>query len=256
MKRAVCFSITCAAIFLSTGTAAWSQEQSTPASTQGPPAYRLVGIVVVEGGSPYNAAVFEFGEVQAKQQKLYKIGDTTNGATLVEIRDQHVVLKRGEEIELVGVTAGCAEESKPANPKRGDSREVTYEAPNPQRQALEQVLSKQTPPYDPRVEKKGASRDQVDRLVEHFQQQVEKEPPFVETSLGSAISLASMDRDLLNSFGLKPTDLIVGISVMGIDSSERLPLIFGVLNRAKVFDLAVLRGDGVEYLAYEVQAVQ
>jgi hypothetical protein len=62
-----------------------------------------------------------------------------------------------------------------------------------------------------------------------------------------------MDRDLLSSFGLQPTDLIMGISGMGVDSLERLAMIFGVLNRAKLFDLAVLRGDTVEYLAYEVK---
>lgn len=260
MKRAVSIGIGCAVVFLLTAAVAWSQEQSQPASTPGPSDHRLVGIVTVEGKESYAAAVFEFQQLLTKQrqQKLYRVGDTINGATIAEIEGQHVVLQRGEQIELVGVTADCAEGDQPADANLADSSNVADEARDPKQQAREQVLSKQLPPYDPRVAKKAASRDQVNRFVEHFQQQMEMEvePVFVATSLGLAVSLTEMNSDLLDGFGLQPTDLIVGISGMGIDSLERLALIFGVLNRAKLFDLAVLRDDAVEYLAYEIRAGQ
>lgn len=260
MKRAASVGIGGAAILLLIAAMAWSQEPSQPASTPGLSNPRLVGIITVEGREPYAAAVFEFQELLTKQrqQKLYRVGETIDGAMIVEIEGQHVILQRGKQIELVGVTVGCAEGDQPADANLAGSSNVADEIRDPQQQAREQVLAKQLPPYDPRVAKKAASRNEVSRFVEHFQEQmaVEQEPVFVETSLGFALSLAEMDGNLLNSFGLQPTDLIVGISGMGVDSLDRLAMIFGVLNRAKLFDLAVLRDDTVEYLAYEIRAGQ
>jgi general secretion pathway protein C len=209
--------------------------------------YRLAGIA--QEDSEHAFAVFE--NIQTKQQRLYQVGEAIEGATVVEIKPREVVLKRGEEVFVVRLTQGSP--GHPVEAKAANVIPVPLEVRDP-KQALAMVLSKQIPPYDPRAEKKAVSRDQVNRLVEHFQQQREEEADWVETSLGPALSVAGLDQAALNSLGLKPGDLIVGISGMGIDSLERLQQIVDVLGRAQVFNLSVLRGQVVEPLSYEIQS--
>jgi len=236
---------------------------ATSMSAQGPQGYRLVGIVMVEGDAPYTAAVFEFEGRQTaegaptRQQKLYRVGDNVGGASITQIQSQHVLLQRGKQVELVGITGGCAEDEQSA-----EAKQATIQLPagvrDPAR-ALGQVLSKQLPPYDPRVTRKAVSSTMVDRLSHYLQEQFAREQKehystFTKTALGDGLGLIGAEGDLLSNLGLEPMDLIVGVSGMGLDSPERLQQIVEVLGRAKVFNLSVLRGGVVHPLSYEVQS--
>jgi type II secretory pathway component PulC len=206
------------------------------------PGYKLIGIIA---GSPEDArAVFE--EVSTKRQKLYLVGEAIAGATLVEIKRHQVVLKSGKELIVVQISAGTPRERAP-----GDPIPVPFGSEDPQ-QALQQVLAQQMDPTDPRAEKKAVSRPELNRLFQFLHRQV-KDNVFVTTSLGSAIDLNRMDRETLTNLGLEPSDLIVGISGLGIDSQERLNQIIEILKRAKVFNLSVLRGRVVQPLFYAIQ---
>ncbi|HLB94555.1 MAG TPA: hypothetical protein VJK28_00090 [Nitrospiria bacterium] len=208
--------------------------------------HQLIGIIA---GEPEDArAVFE--EVKTKQQKLYRAGDVVEGATIVEIKRQQVLLKRGEEIIQVHLAGGSPQERAPGDPIPVPVR------PKDPRQALQQVLGQETPPYDSRVDKRAVSRPEIDRFVQFLQGQTPETITPVTTSIGPAIHMDRLDRDLLVTLGLEPSDLIVGISGMGIDTPDRLTQILGILNGATVFNLSVLRGNVVQPLYYTVQSEQ
>jgi hypothetical protein len=89
-------------------TGAWAEELSTPAGKQ----ESLHGLQLagtVEGrGQELTGAVFE--DPRTKQQRVYRIGDLIDGATIVDIRHQQVVLTRGGERVVVRITGGSAVE--------------------------------------------------------------------------------------------------------------------------------------------------
>jgi hypothetical protein len=207
------------------------------------PAYRLVG--TIEGNPAVTQAVFE--DPHTKTQKLYGIGDVVDGATIVEIKDHQVWLRRGEQIEVVAITGGSPVQRAP-----GDSIRVMASSDDT-RQNLQGVLSQVIPPYDRRVEqlRHSLTRDLFDRFVGHFRD-AGAPPKFVSTVAGPALSVADVDQQLLKHFGMEPTDLIIGVSGMGIDSQERLTQIWDIVSRAKVVDISVLRDDVVKPLYYTV----
>jgi general secretion pathway protein C len=234
------------AMLLGLSVAGVCAQQPQDSSTDSPELhnYKLVG--TVEGNPSTTGAVFE--DPQTKTQKLYRIGDVVDGATIVEIKNQQVLLRRGELIELIDITGGSPVKRAP-----GDEIPVIA-ASNDPRENLQGVLSQVLPPYDPRVKKlrKAVSRDAMDRFVAHFSASGEP-PKFVDTFAGPALTVASVDPSLLSSLGLHQTDLIVGISGMGIDSPDRLTQIWQMVGRAKVVDISVLRGRKVQPLYYMVK---
>ena len=208
------------------------------------PGYTLIGII---SGNPKDArAVFE--DVNTKQQKLYRIGEAVAGAAHVEIKRQQVVLKKGEEIVVVQISGEI-----PRERTSGDPIPVPTGSEDP-RQALQQVLAEQMDPTDPHVEKKEIAQPELYQLLHFLHSQVEETNVFVTTSLGPAIKLDRMDQETITFLGLKPSDLIVGISGMGLDSKDRITQIIEILNRAKVFNLSVLRGRVVQPLYYSVRS--
>ncbi|HTP41909.1 MAG TPA: hypothetical protein VML36_05765 [Nitrospiria bacterium] len=204
---------------------------------------RLVG--TIEGNPAVTRAVFE--DPQTRAQKLYGIGDIIDGATIVEIKDHQVWLRRGEQTEVVTITGGS-----PAQRAPGDSIRVMAYSDDPL-QNLQGVLSQVIPPYDRRVEKlrHSLTRDEFDRFVDHYRA-ADGPPQFVSTIAGPALSVADMDRQTLKQLGLEPTDLIIGVSGMGIDSQERLTQIWDIVSRAKVVDISVLRDNLVKPLYFTI----
>ena len=221
-------------------------QQPLEASTDSPEhhAYKLVG--TVEGNPNTLGAVFENPET--KQQKLYRIGDVVDGATIVEIKNQQVLLRRGAQTEVVHITGGSPVQRLP-----GDSIQVVAASDDP-RENLQAVLSQVIPPYDRRVEhlRASLSRGDFDRFVDHFSSAAGQSPKFVDTVAGPALSVADLDQDVRKDLRLEPADLIVGISGMGIESQERLDQILETVSRAKVVDISVLRGGAVQPLYYVV----
>jgi type II secretory pathway component PulC len=199
----------------------------------------------IEGSPAVAEAVFE--DPQTKKQKLYRVGDVIDGATIIEIKNHQVLLRRGTRTEVVHMTGGSPVQRAP-----GDDIQVVANSDDP-RENLQSVLSQVIPPYDRRVEKlrNSLSREEFDRFVEHFR--AASEPPkFVETVAGPALSVADVDRDVLKNLKLDRADLIVGISGMGIESMERLTQIWELVSRAKVVDISVLRSGAVKPLYYVV----
>jgi len=258
----LCLSILLVVTAAETGYPAGSESasgttQSTPQSPPGAqnirpqpgllhelPGYMLIGII---SGNPEDArAVFE--DVNSKQQKLYRVGEAVAGATLVEIKRQQVVLKKGGEVVVVQIS-----EEIPRERTAGDPIPVPMGSEDP-RKALQQVLAEQMDPTDPQVEKKEVSQPELHHLLQFLNRQAEETNVFAATSLGPAIKLDRMDQEILTYLGLKPSDLIIGISGMGLDSKDRITQIIEVLNRAKVFNLSVLRGRVVQPLYYSVQS--
>lgn len=206
-------------------------------------AFALVG--TIEGDPSVTEAVFE--DPHTKKQKLYRIGDVIDGATIVDIKNHQVWLRRGEQVEVVHITGGSPVQRAP-----DDAIQVVAASDDP-RENLQGVLSQVIPPYDRRVEKlrNSISRDEFDRFVEHFRG-ASAPPKFVDTVAGPALSVADVDQDMLKNLKLNQGDLIVGISGMGIDSMERLSQIWDVVSRAKVVDMSVLRSGAVKPLYYVV----
>jgi len=240
-------------ILLSTVTGAWAQDYSKSINPEAHLTQKLVG--VVEGDDEGARAIFE--DVKTKEQKLYRLGDLIDGATLIEIKRRRILLRRGQEISSVNVTGGSPDERRmiergPEQKKLSGAIPVPVGVSDP-RQAISQVLSQQIAPYDPQVVKKPVPRSTISQFVEGFQKQMADPALLVKTSLGPALSMEHVDPGVLNNLGLKPTDMIVGISGMSLESPERLGEIFNILGHAKVSNLSVLRDKVVEPLAYEVQ---
>lgn len=225
-------------------TGAFAQESSKPVGEEAFRNFKLVG--TIEGDLKIAGAIFE--DPQTKKQNLYRVGDVIEGATILEIKHQQVLLKRGEEFMLVPITGGSPGKRQP-----GDPIPIPEGTGNPE-QALGKVLSQQIAPYDSRLKKTAVSRSVVDRFVENLQGSTEDQTLLVKTPLGPALNLSNMERDILSNLGLTANDLIVGISGMGLGSPERLAQIFGILGQAKVFNLSVLRGSVVEPLSYEIRS--
>lgn len=206
--------------------------------------HRLVGIIQ---SSPKEAgAVFE--KVGTKKQKLYRIGEVIEGAIVAEIKHEEVLLRRGEKEVWIRLAKGS-----PGIRHPGDPIPIPVGLEDP-RKALEKVLSKQIPPYSTKVEKKTVSRLHLGLFVMHF---VEPPPTFVPTPVGPGLDLMQLDREVLKGLGLAPTDVVVGISGMGLDSSERSSEIFRILaflQPKSVFNLSVLRGNSVTPLSYVIQS--
>jgi type II secretory pathway component PulC len=205
--------------------------------------HKLVGIVY--GDQKIAGVVFE--DSRTKKQKVYRIGDMIEGAAVMEIRRRQVLLRRGGEILMVYLSNGS-----PGEQKTEGSISIPDDSPH---QALQQVLSQIIPPYDPRVNdrKRSVTRVDLNRFSEQINAQEKEGPIFVSTSLGPTLGLARIDQNVLASLGLESTDLIVGISGMGIDSWERLQRILTILGQAKVLDISVLRGSVVQPMYYAVQ---
>jgi general secretion pathway protein C len=225
------------------GACAQEQPEATTSSAE-LQAYKLVG--TVEGDANALGAVFE--DPKTKKQKLYRIGDVVDGATIVEIKNQQVLLRRGAQTEVVHITGGSPVQRQP-----GDSIQVVAASDDP-RENLQGVLSQVIPPYDRRVAhlRTSLSRGKFDRFVEHFNSATGQSPKFVDTVAGPALSVADLDQDVLKDLRLERADLIVGISGMGIESQERLAQILETVSRAKVVDISVLRGGAVQPLYYVV----
>jgi general secretion pathway protein C len=225
------------------GACAQEQPEATAGSTEHH-AFQLVG--TVEGNPSTLGAVFE--DPKTKKQKLYRIGDVVDGATIVEIKNQQVLLRRGAQTEVVHITGGSPVQRKP-----GDSIQVVAASDDP-RENLQGVLSQVIPPYDRRVAhlRTSLSRGEFGRFVDHFSSATGRSPKFVDTVAGPALSVADVDQDLLKELRLERADLIVGISGMGIESEDRLAQILETVSRAKVVDISVLRGGAVQPLYYVV----
>jgi len=220
------------------------QPPNTAAATTASHAYRLVG--TIEGSPTTTQAVFE--DPQTKAQKLYGVGDVIDGATIVEIKNHQVVLRRGAQTEVIQITGGSPPQRAP-----GDTIPVLASSDDPL-QNLQGVLSQVIPPYDRRVEKlrHSLTRGEFDSFVDHFRG-FDEPPIIVSTVAGPALSVENMDQRILKSLGLEPNDLIIGISGMGIDSPDRLAQILDTVSRAQVVDLSVLRGDAVKPFYYTVR---
>jgi len=226
-----------ALVSIFTGQKCWAEETIAISD------YHLVG--TLEGNADVTFAVFE--NTQTKQQKIYRIGDLINGATVVEIRHQLVVLKKGSEFTTVQMTGGSAEEEKPVKPVSTEPEKSAS------KQALERVLSRQIPPYSSTVAKKAVTNGIISHLTGQLQRYTEKSALLSETSFGKGIRASDLGGDLSASLGLDPNDVIVGISGMGIDSAERLNQIIEILNRAKVFNLSVIHETSTQSMSYERQ---
>jgi type II secretory pathway component PulC len=231
---------------------ACSQESSQPPVAKEPQAYKLIGIV--QGDSKQAGAVFE--DPQTKKQRFVQLGQLLGGAILTEVRREEVLLKRGEEVISLRLTIGSPSEYHAMDPIPVP---VALQDPKQARQA---VISKVVPPYDSRVEKArwSVSRDEVDRFVSHFQEQLKEGAPLLTaTSVGPAVDLAHVDGNLLRSLGLESSDLIVGINGMGVDSPDRFRQILELLGKNRgsqgiVFNIVVLRGEVVQPLYYGINS--
>ena len=227
-------------VLILTGAKGWGGE--TLASVNGPPAdYRLVG--TVEGSPEVTFAVFE--NPQTRKQNSYRIGDVISGATILEIKQQHVLLKRGAQFVTVYITGGSDVEEKPG---KSDLNQAEKNAPASE---IERLLSKQIPPYSSAVQKMAVADGVVSRLSVQLQRYAEKPALFAETSFGKGVRASDLGGDVAAGLGLDTNDVIVGISGMGIDSPERLGQIIQILNRAKVFNLSVIHGSNAQSMAYE-----
>jgi len=229
-----------AIVSMLTGAKGWAAETVAPVS--GAPAdYQLVG--TVEGSPEVTFALFE--NTQTKKQSSYRIGAVVNGSTIVEIKEQHVLLKRGDQFITVYITGGSGVEEKPNNPESKLAEKI---APATE---VERVLSKQIPPYSSAVQKLAVSDGVVSHLSSQLHRYAEKPTLFAETSFGKGIRSADLGGNVAASLGLDTDDVIVGISGMGIDSPERLSQIIEILNRAKVFNLSVIHGSNTQSMSYE-----
>jgi hypothetical protein len=237
-------------------TGAWAEEPSKPAGSPALHGLQLVGTVEGEE-QQLTGAVFE--DPITKKQKAYRVGDVIDGATIVEIKRQQVVLKRGEEFVTIRITGGSPVATG-ALGKKAPEGTIPVPAGDPQ-VARQAVISKVIPPYDPRVEKlkTTVSRRDVNRFVGYFQDQLKEErPTLVTTSLGPAADLVGVDTEILRNMKLEPTDRIVEINGMGVDSLDRFRQILEILgqshgNRAGVFNISVLRGEAIQPLYYAVK---
>jgi type II secretory pathway component PulC len=203
--------------------------------------YQLVG--TVEGSEDFTFAVFE--NPQTKHQRIYKIGDEINGAIIIKISHQTVLLKHGDKFLTVQITGGSAVEEKP---KSSISTEIEKVSP---KQALEHALSKQIPPYSAAVQKTAVGDGTVNRLSGELQRYTDKPSLFTDTSFGKGIRAADLGGEVAGRLGLDANDVIVGISGMGIDTPERLSQIIEILNRAKVFNLSVIHDSNAVSMSYE-----
>jgi len=220
-----------------------------------PPLHGLQLAGTVEGADRrLMGAVFE--DPRTKKQTAYRIGDHIDGATIVEIKRQQVVLKRGEEYITVQITGGSpvAGQASGEPGKRVSDDTIPVPAGDPQ-VARQAVISKVIPPYDPRIEKAKTtvSREDVARFVGYFQDRLKEErSALVSTSLGPAVDLGGVDLEILDSLKLESTDRIVEISGMDVNSPRRFTEILEILGRAKIVDISVLRGDVIQPLYYTV----
>ncbi|HUK55345.1 MAG TPA: hypothetical protein VLY20_01650 [Nitrospiria bacterium] len=229
-----------------------SQESFQPPVEKDPRAYKLIGII--HGDSKQAGAVFE--DPETKKQKLVQLGGALGGATLTEIRRQEVLLKRNGDVVTLHLTAGTPDDYHAMDPIP-----VPVALQDPMR-ARQIVISKVIPPYDARVEKAkmAISRDDVNRFVSYFEDQLKgSSPVLTTTSVGAAVDLSHTEGDLLRTLGLESTDLVVGINGMGVDSPDRFRQILEILgksqgNRGGVFNIVVLRGDTVQPLYYGINS--
>jgi hypothetical protein len=241
-----------------TMTGAVAEELSKSAGSQGPlHGLQLAG--TVEGrGQQLTGAVFE--DPRTKQQRVYRVGDQVDGATIVDIKHQQVVLKRGEERVVVRITGGSAVE-RAREEEQSPGAGLPIPAGDPQL-ARQFVISKVIPAYDPRVKELEVtiSRKDVDRFVSYFQEELKGETPFlVTTPVGAAIDLSGVGSELLGSLGLESSDRVVSINGMGVDSPDRLRQILEILDKSRgrrgtVFNMVVLRGETIQPLYYGIHS--
>ena len=216
-------------------------DEGVPSATwRGPEVHTLIGIVV---GEPDHAqAVFE--DLSTGRQRLYRVGDRMEGASVSRIERRQVWLRKGDQ--TVVMTVG-----------RGRSEDRPVSAPIPSSGALsdagkrlQKVLQSEKPPYDPSVEKRRVLQKDLDRFILGLQERRDQGGAMEPTAYGPSLSLAGLDPGLLSGLNLDPADRIVGISGMGLDSEARFNDILNVLKRARVFNLSVLRRDAVLSLYY------
>jgi type II secretory pathway component PulC len=244
MRGIVAFGL---AVCFLMGTAATGEGSSdSPAVSTGSRALEAHKLIGITYGTPRDTnAVFE--NHQSKEQKAYRIGDRIEGATIIKIERQKVLLNRDGQTITVYLSKGS-----PGKEKTKDGIPIPEADPQ---QARQQVISSVIPPYDPRVEDRTRSitRDQLKHFSEQINSQEKAGPVFVKTPVGTTLSLARIDSNVLAGLGLESSDLIVEISGMGIDSWTRLHQTLGILDRAKVLNISVLRGSVVKPLYYSVQ---
>lgn len=247
MARLALFLISLAVgLNMITGTKVWAEDTPATVVEAISGVYQLVG--TVEGSPDATFAVFE--NPQTKQQKIYRIGDTVNGAKILEIKQQSVILKQGSQIVIVRITGGSAVEEKAVK-----SAPAEAEIPAPKK-ALERALSKQIPPYSSAVQKTAVNEGIVNHLSGQLQRYTEKSTHFADTSFGNGIRAADLGNDVATSLGLDPSDVIVGISGMGIESRDQLRQMIEILNRAKVFNLSVIHDSNAKSMSYEKESGQ
>jgi len=213
----------------------------------------------VEGANQLlTGAVFE--DPRTKKQTAYRIGDLVDGATIVDIKRQQVVLKRGEEVFVVQITGGSPVAGPPnRSPIERTPGDVIPVPAGDAGLARQFVISKVIAAYDPRVEqlKTPVSRKDVKRFASYFQEQLKNEAPVFATTpqVGQTVGLGNVDTEIFQRLSLESTDQIVSINGMGVDSPDEFRKILDILggDRVSMFNIVVLRGEAVQPLYYAVK---
>jgi general secretion pathway protein C len=201
---------------------------------------RLVG--TLEGSPDVTFAVFE--NPATKKQKSYRVGDFIDGAQIIEIKKQRVLLKTGDRISAISISGGSPVDAGPLKPAPSANEKT------PQTE-IGRILSRQTPPYELTLPKTTVSAETVAQLSGQLQRYTGSSPAFAETAVGKGVRVSDLGQDAAGNLGLKGSDIIVGISGMGIESPQQISQIIEILNRAKVFNLSVTDGSTVQSLSYQ-----
>lgn len=233
----------------------FAQPPAMPNGVEESHLFQLAGTVE---GPEMTGAVFE--NPQTKKQRTYHVGDVIDGASIVAIRHQQVVLKRGEEFVVVRITGGSPVAGRPAGgpPERAPGDLIPVPAGDAGL-ARQFVVSKVIAAYDPRVEqlKAPVSRKDIKRFASYFQEQLnEASPIFVTTpQVGETVDLGAVDTEMIQRLRLEPTDRIISINGIGIDSPDAFRQILEILggNRVSMLNIVVLRGEAVQPLYYAIQ---
>lgn len=199
---------------------------------------RLLGTVA--GGPAFARAIIE--EIATKSQNLYKVDDTVQGAKIVEIQRNRVILMVGtrrETLELAVSSLGS-----PAGPEPPGPKPVAAAKPAP-REAV-RVMS----PTEFEINKRTllARIGGLETVMANA-----KLEPYVVDGVPKGLRLTGIEGISMATFvGIQNGDVITSVNGQDLTSMQKAYQVFQKARTQPQLDVQLLRGDQVKALQFKL----
>ena len=197
---------------------------------------KLWGTVAGEGRRAY--AVIE--DAKARDQNLYRVGDSIQNATVKMILRQKVILRVNDQDEVLAME----EPSSSKGPARRVASRTSSGSPAPRI------------PVSSYPRKISLRKDQIQKALENLPQLMEQATirPHIQDGQPGGISITGIKPNaIFRQMRLRNGDIITGVNGSSIDSVEDAMKVFEDISSGSNFQIEIKRRGRAQTIEYNIQ---